>query len=126
MGSQAMQEVREFVQRSSLALLTTRDTLGLVHSQPVSPTRSPSDDEVWFIVPPCTTLSRQLANHPEVMVTCVQASRTRCLMLVGTGCLHDVPEQDPRVTMGYPVPRSIDDAAACVLRVRPISADLWE
>lgn len=127
MGSQAMQEVRDFVQRSSLALLTTRDTLGLVHSQPVSPTCSPADDEVWFIVDPGTALSRQIANHPEVMVTCVQPSRTRCLMLVGTGQLHDVPQRPPPTTMGLGLVRSAeDDEGACVLRVRPISADLWE
>ncbi|MEP6591460.1 MAG: pyridoxamine 5'-phosphate oxidase family protein [Gemmatimonadota bacterium] len=116
--------LRGLIRTSRIALLTTRDRCGKLHTRPMAPTRRLFDGEIWFATPDADPLLDHVRARAPVQVTYLDRETNRSLVLNG------VARVCQRATHGAGIaammPRRPKATAISFIRVDVMSADVWE
>ncbi|MES2306348.1 MAG: pyridoxamine 5'-phosphate oxidase family protein [Gemmatimonadota bacterium] len=116
--------LRGLIRKSRVALLTTRDRGGKLHTRPMAPTRRLFDGEIWFATPDADPLLDHVRARAPVQVTYLDRETNRSLVLNG------VARVCQRATHGAGfsamMPRRQTAAPITFIRVDVLSADVWE
>lgn len=101
--------LRTLIRNARIALVTTRDTNGALHTQPMEPAERDFDGEIWFGTPSAAPVVDDILASPAIQLTYVEPTSNRCLVLDGVA----------RICTGA-------DAGRVFIRVDVVSADVWE
>ncbi|MEO5798253.1 MAG: pyridoxamine 5'-phosphate oxidase family protein [Gemmatimonadales bacterium] len=116
--------LRGLIRKSRVALLTTRDRCGKLHTRPMAPTRRLFDGEIWFATPDADPLLDHVRARAPVQVTYLDRETNRSLVLNG------VARVCQRATHGAGIsammPRRQSAPPITFIRVDVMSADVWE
>jgi len=122
--------LRELIHRAGVALVTTRDGDGRLHTQPMAPVKREFDGEIWFPVTAAMPLVDHLLGRPEIQVTYLDPdSSHRCVVVDGIARVFEAPAdadarwRDRFAIWRSPVPRAEGPA---YVRVDVMCADVWE
>lgn len=124
-----MHRLREFMQVSSVALLTTTDEHGIMHARPVDTPELDSDGSVWFISSAIDPLLEEVGARREVQLTYVDDRSGRCMVVMGTArVLRDAARAAAlwRPALASWFPQGPADPELTVVNVSVTSADLWD
>ena len=103
--------VRALIRRIRVAMVTTRDRAGALHSEPMEASDRDFDGELWFPARQTAAILDRVRSRAAVQVTYLDNLSNRCVVLDGIA----------RVSGG-----SGHDAAPTFLRIDIMSADIWE
>lgn len=101
--------LRALIRNARVALVTTRDGNGALHTQPMEPAGRDFDGEIWFGTPSAAPVVDDVLASPAIQLTYVEPTSNRCLVLDGIG----------RICTGA-------DPGRVFIRVDVMSADVWE
>lgn len=116
--------LRSLIRKSRLALVTTRDRDGNLHSRPMAPTRRLFDGEIWFATPAADPVLDHVRARAPVQVTYLDGEHNRSLVLNG------VAQICQRTRNGDILPswlhRRRNTPSVTYIRVDVMSADVWQ
>ena len=103
--------MRALIRRKRVALVTTRDRAGALHSEPMEASDRAFDGEIWFPTRESAAILERVRTRAAVQVTYIDDLSNRCVVLDGIA----------RVCGG-----TGPDAASPFIRIDIVSADIWE
>ena len=121
--------LRSLIRKTRIALVTTRDRDGKLHTQPLEQMDRDFDGELWFATPGSAPLVAHLRAHADVQVTCVEPASSRCVILDGIARVFggtDSLRPGWRPGLAWWRHRGRRDPAEAVIRIDVVSADVWE
>jgi general stress protein 26 len=124
-----LEEIQQFIAQSTMALLTTTDQQGLLHSRPVEAPALDADGLLWFYSSAGDPLLREVQRRPEVQLTCVEGGSGRCMVVNG---LARAQRDAVRALAGWKptlatlFPGGPHDPSLALVNVRVVTADLWD
>ncbi|HEX3927055.1 MAG TPA: pyridoxamine 5'-phosphate oxidase family protein [Gemmatimonadales bacterium] len=119
----------DFVTGDLLALITTVDANGMIHTRQVPNTNPEFHGELWFLSAFGLPLLDEVRVHPDVLVTYADSGSGRYVVLNGVADVVRDPARLQaiwRPALASWFPGGPDDTALALIRVRIESADLWE
>jgi len=119
----------ELIQGIGVALVTTVDGTGIMHTRQLPNINTGYDDDLWFLANGTSPLISDLYNHPEVVVTFADRGNGRFIVANGTGRVLKDPARVKQ--LWHPVlaswlPGGPDDPELALIRVETRCVDLWD
>jgi general stress protein 26 len=119
----------DLVNSASIALITTVDSTGIMHTRQLPNTNSECNEELWFLSSMDTPLVHELRANPEVLITYASRGTSHFVVVNGEAEVRVDPVQVHR--FWHPVlaswlPGGPHDPALVLLRVRVKGVELWE
>jgi general stress protein 26 len=113
----------------SIALITTVDATGVMHTRQLPNTNSAWSDDLWFLSSFDAPLVRELRRSPDVLVTYACRSTGRFLVINGEAHVRHDPARSR--ALWHPVlaswlPEGPDAPSLALLQVRVKSVEAWE
>lgn len=122
-------KLREFMKDIRVALLTTTDGQGMLHSRPMATPAHEFDGELWFLTSRNAPIVDHIGRRPNVLVTYLDSTEDRCVTLNGWARVR----RDPRRArlLWQPAwetwfPQGPTDPDLAVIEVSVVSADVWD
>ncbi|HEX3927054.1 MAG TPA: pyridoxamine 5'-phosphate oxidase family protein [Gemmatimonadales bacterium] len=125
----ALAELRRLIRRSRVALVTTRDMYGALHTSPMVPSDRQFDGELWFAASASSPIVDHVLSSADVQVTFPGGRSGRCLVLDGIGHVcrgAELARALWQAELSTIFPRGPVDKGLVFVRVRVMSGDVWE
>lgn len=121
--------LKELIESVRIALLTTLDLEGSLHTRPVETLRCDSDGTLWFFTDPQSPKADELSRDMRVSVGYSEPSKKIYAAVAGHGRILRDPGLaaqlwTPAQRAWYP--EGIGDPRLSILRVTPERAEYWE
>lgn len=116
--------LRTLIRKSRMALLTTRDKTGHLHTRPMAPTRRLFDGEIWFATPAADPVLDHVRARAPVQVTYLDGTTNRSLVLNGVARICQRTREGIEVSNWFK--RRSQSPAVTYIRVDVMSADVWQ
>lgn len=125
----ALGQLTELIRHIDVAMLTTVDRAGHLHSRPMIGLREPSDEALWFFAHGSSHIVDDVQGHHPVNITYVDSARGRYVSVSGRG---RVVNESARKTelwerrLASWFPKGPDDPAVVLIRVEVQEAEFWD
>lgn len=116
--------LRALIRNGRVALVTTRDRHGHLHTRPMAPTRRRFDGELWFATAEADPIIGHVRARAPVQVTYLDGPSNRSLVLNGVARVCE--RTDNAATLPQWFTRRKEIPAVTYIRVDVMSADVWQ
>src|SRR5690242_4233704 len=119
----------EKIKGIEVAMLTTMETDGTIHSRPMVAPQREFDGDLWFLTMETAPKGRSAERHQEDAVNYVRPADTRFIAVTGAGeLLHDQAAIKKVWTSSYQPwrPTGPDDPSLGLLKAHVASAGYWQ
>ena len=125
----ASQALSDLIQSVSVALITTVDSTGIMHTRQLPNTNSECCDELWFLSSQDAPLMDEIRRNPKVLITYVHRSTGKYLVVNGEAFVR--PDAARARQLWHPMlaswlPGGPDDPMLAVLHVSVKSVEVWD
>ena len=125
--SSSIQKLGKLIQGIEVAMLTTEDQDGCLHSRPMAPVNKEFDGTLWFFSREASGKANEIQNHKRVNLAYASPERGRYVSVAGTAEI--VRDQAKIAEFWKPAfetwfPQGVGDAV--LIRVDVESAQYWE
>ncbi len=123
----SLQRVWDIIERVGVCMLTTRSTDGL-RARPLEARPDRENGIIWFVTDLRSGKEHEIEHNPEVGLTFVDASAKAYLSLTARA---EVSRDHAKAAAIWKSTDAVwwrgpDDPNVCVLRVAPLTAELWD
>jgi len=127
--NQAIEELREKIHGIRIAMLTTLDEQGSLHSRPMATQSSEIDGDLWFFTAADSPKAHEVQRDQRVNLSYADPDSQRYVSVSGTARL--VRDRAKAEELWNPVlkawfPKGIDDPDLALLRVEVEKAEYWD
>jgi general stress protein 26 len=121
--------VDDLIKSVSVALITSIDATGIMHTRQLPNTNTECNAELWFLSSMSTPLVQEVQANPDVLVTYADRGTSRFVVVNGVVQVKNDPERIR--ALWHPVlaswlPGGPDDPSLALLQVSVKGIDLWE
>lgn len=125
---QQIEELRELVMDLDIAMFTTRDGGGQLHSRPMDTQQVDEEGHLWFLTSRKADVVGEVHANPAICLT--YASQAKNIYLCVTGEAQEIHDQAKISELWSPMqgvyfPGGRDDPDLTLLRVTPTHAEAW-
>jgi general stress protein 26 len=123
------QALSDLVESVSVALITTVDSTGIMHTRQLPNTNSKCCDELWFLSSRDTPLIGEVRRNPKVLITYAHRGSGTYLVVNGEAAVRNDPVRARRLwhpTLASWLPGGPDDPQLVLLHVSVKSVELWD
>lgn len=125
----ALEHLAEIIDGIDVAMLTTVDRTGHLHSRPMMTLRKPADGALWFFTQGHSHMVDDVNGHHPVNISYVDSEQGRYVSVSGRARV--VNEQARKAELwerrlGAWLPNGAEDSSVVLLRVEVQEAELWE
>lgn len=125
----ALSHLTEFIHGIDVAMLTTVDRAGHLHSRPMMALHEPSDGALWFFTQGNSHMVDDVQGHHPVNVNYVDSTRGRYISVSGRGRVVKDGAKKTELwerRLASWLPSGPDDSSVVLIRVEVQEAELWE
>ena len=127
--AESVEKVRELIGDIKVALLTTTDDRGTLHSRPMYTQQTEFDGDLWFATSKSSSLVAELRNNASVLVNYANPESQRFVVIAGDAVVvHDQAKIDelwnPSLKMWFK--GGPTDPDLVLLKVESRRADFWD
>ncbi|HSV14919.1 MAG TPA: pyridoxamine 5'-phosphate oxidase family protein [Tepidisphaeraceae bacterium] len=127
--SQNIEKLASLIKGVRIAMLTTTDGDGSLHSRPMATQSADFDGELWFLTGQRSHKVQEINRDHHVSLSYADPSDNRYVSISGTARL--VRDRKRAEDLWNPMykawfPKGLDDPELCVLRVTPERAEYWD
>lgn len=124
-----MVKLGETIRDIPVAMLTTQQKDGSLHSRPMLTQDAPFDGTLWFFTRPDTEKAETLKDHPQVNLGYSDPNNDRYISVTGRAEIVDDRDRaydlwSPRFRAWFP--KGLDDPELRLIKVKVESAEYWE
>ncbi len=126
--SEQIDELRDLIKGIDVAMFTTRDGSGQLHSRPLQTQEVTDDGMIWFLTSRQTSVVGEVHGHPAICLTYTSHSDSTYVCVSGRAQeIHDQAKVSELWTPMHGVffPGGRDDPDLTLLRVTPEHAEAW-
>ncbi|GHO99644.1 hypothetical protein KSF_096920 [Reticulibacter mediterranei] len=119
----------EKIKGIEVAMLTTMEDDGTMHSRPMMAPQREFDGDLWFLTMETAPKVREVERHRQVAISYVKPDETRFISVSGAGeLLHDQAAIKKLWKSSYQpwLPTGPDDPSLALLKVHVESAEYWQ
>lgn len=125
----AVEKVRDIIKDVRIAMLTTVDDTGSMHSRPMYTQQTEFDGDLWFATSKSSSLVSELRQNPSVVVNYADPDAQRFVVIAGEGIVvHDQAKIDelwnPSLKMWFK--GGPTDPDLTLVKVESRRADFWD
>ncbi len=123
-----IEELRDLIEGIDVAMFTTRDGGGKLHSRPMDTQEVDEDGMIWFLTSRQTGVVGEVHAHPAICLT--YASKSKNTYVCVTGKAQEIHDQ-AKISELWSAEHSLffsagrDDPDLTLLRVTPDHAEAW-
>jgi len=119
----------ELIKDVKIAMLTTEDEHGALHSRPMATQQNDVDGDLWFFTRDSSGKSGEARRHPQINLSYADPDKNRYVSV--SGAAEIVRERAKAQELWNPVyrawfPQGLDDPDLVLLRVRVEQAEYWD
>lgn len=127
--TKALEELREKVHGIRIAMLTTLDEEGSLHSRPMATQSTEIDGDLWFFTAADSPKAREVQSDQRVNLSYADPDSQRYVSISGTASV--VRDRAKAEELWSPLlkawfPKGIDDPNLALLRVSVEKAEYWD
>lgn len=124
----SVNRVRDLIDDSKIAVLTTVDQRGQMHCQPMYTQQSGFDGDLWFLTSRSSSLVAEFRENASVFVQYAHPDAPRFVIIVGTGTIvHDQAKIDelwnPALNVWFK--SGPDDSDIALVKIESHRAEYW-
>ena len=126
--TERIEELRDLIEGIDVAMFTTRDGGGKLHSRPLETQEVDEEGMIWFLTSRQTGVVGEVHSHPAICLT--YASQAKNVYVCVSGKAQEIHDQakiselwSPQDALFFPGGR--DDPDLTLLRVTPEHAEAW-
>ena len=128
-SGQGIEKLRELIKGIKIAMLTTVDADGVLHSRPMGTQEVEGDDDLWFFTGMGTAKASEVRRDERVNLSYAAPDDNRYVSVSGTA--HLVHDKAKAKELWNPIlkawfPKGLDDPDLVLLRVRVEEAEYWD
>jgi general stress protein 26 len=119
----------ELIHGIDVAMLTTVDRTGHLHSRPMMALRKPTDGALWFFTQGHSHLVDDVNGHHPVNISYVDSTRGRYISVSGRARVVSDRAKKTELwerRLAEWLPNGVEDSSVVLLRVEVQEAELWE
>ena len=119
----------DLVNGVSVALITTVDATGIMHTRQLPNTNSECCDDLWFLSSQDAPLIDEVRRNPKVLITYAQRTTGTYLVVNGEAFVRNDPVQARQLwhpTLASWLPGGPDDPMLALLHVNVKSVEIWD
>jgi general stress protein 26 len=119
----------DLVNSVSVALITTVDATGIMHTRQLPNTNSECCDDLWFLSSQDTPLIDEVRRNPKVLITYAHRATGTYLVVNGEAFVRNDPVRARHLwhpTLASWLPGGPDDPQLALLHVSVKSVEIWE
>lgn len=125
----ALEQLREKIKGIRIAMLTTIDEDGALHSRPMATQEVETDGDLWFFTAAGSTKAGEVGRDQRVNLSYADPDDQRYVSVSGTGRLVRDPAKakelwNPILKAWFP--KGLDDPELALLRVDIEKAEYWD
>jgi general stress protein 26 len=125
---ESVEKVRELISEIKVAMLTTRNISGGLHSRPMYTQQTEFDGDIWFATSRSSSLVAELQRNSDVLVNYANPGSQRFVVIAGEGL--EVNDQSKIEELWSPAMKpwfeGPDDPDLTLVKVRSHRADYWD
>jgi len=119
----------ELIKDVKIAMLTTQDEHGDLHSRPMATQQKLLDGDLWFFTRDSSAKAGEAKRHPQVNLSYANPDDNRYVSVTGSAdIVHDKARAKELWNPVYRAwfPQGLDDPDMVLLRVRVERAEYWD
>jgi len=127
--SRNIEKLAELIKGIRIAMLTTTDTDGSLHSRPMATQEAPFDGQLWFLTGQSSHKVREIDRDHHVSLSYADPGDNCYVSVTGTARLmKDRKKAEELWSPLYKAwfPKGLDDPDLCVLNVKAERAEYWD
>ena len=124
----AMEHLADLVRDIDVAMLTTVDRTGRLHSRPMMTLHSTTEGALWFFTQACSHMADDVQGHHPVNLSYVDSARGIYISVSGRArVIHDKAKKSElwERRLARWLPQGPDDAEVILLRIEVQEAEYW-
>ena len=125
----ALDHLTELIHGIEVAMLTTMDRTGHLHSRPMMTLRKPADGALWFFTQGHSHMVDDVNGHHPVNISYVDSEQGRYVSVSGRARIvndHAKKSELWERRLGAWLPDGFEDSSVVLLRVEVQEAEFWE
>lgn len=128
-GNSDVKKLGELIKDVKVAMLTTLEADGSVHSRPMMTQETEFDGDLWFFTGKNSGKTRAIKNDQKVNVAYSSPEHSRYVSIYGTAEMID--DRQKAEELWKPVykawfPKGLEDPDLCLLKVNVKGAEYWD
>lgn len=119
----------DLIKGVSVALLTTVDATGIMHTRQLPNTNRRCSGDHWFLASLDSPLVREVNWNPDVLITYASRGTGQFVVVNGEAYVREDPDRVRELwhpTLASWLPGGPDDPALVLLQVKVSGIDFWE
>jgi len=125
----ALDHLTELIHGIDVAMLTTVDRTGHLHSRPMMTLREPADGALWFFTQGHSHMVDDVNGHHPVSISYVDSARGRFVSVSGRARVVNDRARKAELwerRLAAWLPGGVEDSSVVLLRVEVQEAESWE
>ena len=124
-----LKKLWDLIKHLEVALLTTTEPDGTLHTRPMAAMQTDFDGNLWFFTEAASHKVDEIHHHPQVNVTYVDAVKNRYIAVSGKA--YVVRDRAKARTLWLPFlrawfPNGVDSPEIALLRIQVEKVEYWE
>jgi general stress protein 26 len=125
----ALEHLSELIRNIGVAMLTTVDRTGHLHSRPMMTLRNTADNALWFFTQASSHMVDDVNGHHPVNLSYVDSTRGRYISVNGRARVVNDRAKKTALwerRLGAWLPKGCEDASVILLRIEVHEAEVWD
>lgn len=125
----ALEHLSELIRGIDVAMLTTVDRTGHLHSRPMMTLRSTTDNALWFFTQASSHMVDDVNGHHPVNLSYVDSARGRYISVSGRARVVNDRAKKSELwerRLSAWLPKGCDDSSVILLRIEVHEAEVWD